>query len=379
MNNLAKIESMRMEIGKNQQKIMRQEMDEKAEFTNQLLYWHKHKNSRAMPWKGEPDPYKIWLSEIILQQTRVEQGLSYYIKFTESYPTVNDLANAQDEDVFKKWEGLGYYSRCRNLLFTARLIAKEYGGRFPGDYQKLLKLKGVGPYTAAAIASFGFNLPHAVVDGNVIRVLSRYFLIEKFPDSTEGKKTFRDLADEVLYRNEPGAYNQAIMDFGATVCKPISPDCSNCFMTVNCGAFLNGKTQLLPLKIVKPPKKNRFFAYHLLVYKNEIWISERLGRDIWRHLFEFALIELEADDEWKAYNPQIFLMEKGFSASGIIDHSNKYVQQLTHQKIHTKFFTVKLAERPGMITGGQWVPVEKIRNYAFPGTITRFLEDKTLV
>ena len=192
-----------------------------------------------MPWKHEKDPYKIWLSEIILQQTRVEQGREYYNRFVHAYPTVEQLAVAKDDDVYKLWEGLGYYSRCKNLLHTAREIVNKYAGVFPKTYEEIIQLKGIGPYTAAAIASFAFQLPYAVLDGNVMRILSRYFGISTAIDSTEGKKELATLANSLLDTDAPGIYNQAIMDFGATICKPKQPVCTNCLLAENCTAFAN--------------------------------------------------------------------------------------------------------------------------------------------
>ena len=189
-------------------------------FSRILQKWNREKNTRQMPWKGEKDPYKIWLSEIILQQTRVEQGLNYYNNFIKTFPDVHKLAKAPEEKIFKLWEGLGYYTRCRNLIASARYISKELKGKFPDTYEEIKALKGVGPYTAAAISSFAFNLPHAVVDGNVFRVLARIFGISTPIDSTEGKKKFTELANKLLDKKQPGFYNQAIMDFGAVICKP---------------------------------------------------------------------------------------------------------------------------------------------------------------
>ena len=194
------------------------------------MEWHTKYNNRKMPWKGVKDPYKIWLSEVILQQTRVDQGMAYYERFVQNYPSIKDLAAAKDEAVFKLWEGLGYYNRCKNLLYTARLITNTYGGKFPSAYEEIIALKGVGPYTAAAIASFAFNKPFAVVDGNVFRVLSRLFAIDSAIDSSIGKQKFTALAQEVLDKENAGLYNQAIMDFGATVCKPINPHCNTCHL-----------------------------------------------------------------------------------------------------------------------------------------------------
>ena len=200
----------------------------KADFTNKLLQWNKRENIRSMPWKGEKDPYKIWISEIILQQTRVQQGVAYYNRFIKAWPTIKSLAKATEQEVYKLWEGLGYYSRCRNLIASAKYINDELGARFPEKYEDILSLKGIGDYTAAAIASFAFNQPYAVVDGNVFRVLARFFGIKTPVDTTEGKKLFRKLANELIDKKNPGEYNQAIMDFGAVVCKPVLPKCNEC-------------------------------------------------------------------------------------------------------------------------------------------------------
>src|SRR5215218_589494 len=213
-------------------------------FVKGLLQWNKTANHRQMPWKGEKDPYKIWLSEIILQQTRVEQGLGYYQRFVQIFSNVHALAQAPEQQVFKLWEGLGYYSRCKNLIASAKYISGELGGVFPKTYEEIVALKGVGPYTAAAIASFAYNLPYAVLDRNVFRVLSRIFAIDTPIDTTEGKKVFSALAQEALDKETPGAYNQAIMDFGATVCKPV-PECVHCFFKMACRAFLQNKQAAL--------------------------------------------------------------------------------------------------------------------------------------
>src|SRR5688572_13533166 len=218
-----------------------------SKFPAILIRWNKHQNVRQMPWKGEKDPYKIWLSEIILQQTRVDQGLKYYEKFVSHFPNIRQLAAAKDEKIYKLWEGLGYYSRCRNLIVTARFISKNLNGKFPDTFEDILALKGVGHYTASAIASFAYNFPHAVVDGNVFRVLSRIFGIKKPTDSTEGKKLFSQLAFELLDKKQPGIYNQALMDFGAVICKPY-PLCSICVFKDQCFAFKNDLVNQLPIK-----------------------------------------------------------------------------------------------------------------------------------
>ena len=244
-----------------------------------------------MPWKAEPDPYKIWLSEIILQQTRVEQGWKYYENFVKAFPTVEHLARAPEQKIFKLWEGLGYYTRCKNLIITAKYISKECGGQFPSTYESILNLKGIGPYTAAAIASFAFQLPHAVVDGNVLRVLARYFGNSTPIDSTEGKKLYTRLATELLDKKEPGRYNQAIMDLGAVICKPQAPLCQQCPQKKDCQAFLHGWSKILPVKEKKLVKKTRWFYYFIITVKDQVLIRKRAAGDIWENLFEFVLFE----------------------------------------------------------------------------------------
>ena len=227
-----------------------------------------------MPWKGEKDPYKIWLSEIILQQTRVEQGLSYYLRFIEKFPTVDDLANADDNTIFKMWEGLGYYSRCRNLIATARHISNELGGYFPKTYDEILLLKGVGAYTASAIASFAYDLPYAVVDGNVNRVIARFFGLHIPVDSSAGKKLLTAQANALLDKKAPALYNQAIMDFGATVCKPRLPLCSTCFLSRYCKAYNEDMVALLPVKEKKLIRKSRWFYYFLIEKDGRFAVSK---------------------------------------------------------------------------------------------------------
>jgi len=246
-----------------------------------------------MPWKGEKDPYKIWLSEIILQQTRVEQGWAYYEKFLKNFPTIFQLAAAKDEKVFKLWEGLGYYNRCKNLLFTARHIVKEFKGKFPNSYEGLLLLKGVGPYTASAIASFAYNLPHAVVDGNVFRVFSRFYGIATPIDTKEGIEIFNKIAFENLSKTQAGIYNQALMDFGATICKPMAAQCPSCVMQKKCKAFTQNQVNLLPVKLKSIQKKNRFFDFFIFKYEDQFLIQKRGDGDIWSNLFQFYLIENE--------------------------------------------------------------------------------------
>jgi A/G-specific adenine glycosylase len=330
-----------------------------------------------MPWKGEKDPYKIWLSEIILQQTRVEQGLAYYNKFTQAYPTVFDLAKAKDQTVFKLWEGLGYYNRCRNLLATAREIVKTFDGKFPNEYETLLKLKGVGPYTAAAIASFAFNAPHAVLDGNVYRVIARYEGIDVPTDTTAGKKIFETRAAALLDKKRAGLYNQAIMDFGATVCKPLAPTCNNCPLQKTCVAHATAQVNQLPIKEKQLIKKERRFYYFLLQVQDEIWVAERKHKDIWQGLFEFYLLGAEKKMLWNETTVQQFLKEQlGTSSIKLLHRSMEIKQQLTHQNITAQFIRVALTKKPSSITSGKWQKIGQLKKLPFPKLINQYLSEE---
>ena len=303
-----------------------------------------------MPWKGEKDPYKIWLSEIILQQTRVDQGLSYYQSFITNFPTVHALANAPEEKVFKLWEGLGYYSRCKNLIASAKIISGELNGLFPDTFESIVALKGVGPYTASAIASFAFNQPYAVVDGNVQRVISRYFGITTAVDTNRGKKLYQELAESLLDKKEPGLYNQAIMDFGAIICKPQNPLCPQCPQQGDCVAYKLGSVKELPVKEKKLVKRHRWFYYFMIETSDNIYIRKRTEKDIWQNLHEFVLHETEdpAPFPHEVYLDQIF----GDQRYVVTSQSRVYVQQLTHQTIHGRFIHVTVPENvnlPGLL------------------------------
>jgi A/G-specific adenine glycosylase len=346
----------------------------KTKFTSLLMQWHKNINQRVMPWKGEKDPYKIWLSEVILQQTRVEQGWAYYEKFIKTYPAIEQLAKAKDEDVFKLWEGLGYYNRCKNLLFTARYISKNCEGKFPQQHEEIIALKGIGPYTAAAISSFAFNLPHAVVDGNVFRVLSRVFGIETAIDSTKGKAEFTALAQKVLDKNEPGLYNQAIMDFGATVCKPVSPLCNTCLMQKNCAAFKKGKVNQLPFKEKMLQKKHRWFYYFMMEHDGKVLLHKRTAQDIWENLFEFYLLESNEQIQWdKDSVTKWFYEQFALKTLTVEEISVQYLQQLTHQQIKGSFIKIKLKKIPPSLQSYSWLPIKKIKTLAFPKFINQYL------
>ncbi len=341
-------------------------------FVQGLLEWNQNENMRQMPWKGEKDPFKIWLSEIILQQTRVGQGLNYYQNFISAFPNIHALANASEEKVFKLWEGLGYYSRCKNLLITAKFISSNLNGIFPKHYESILQLKGVGSYTASAIASFAYNLPHAVLDGNVFRVLSRIFDIETPIDSTRGKKEFSALAQNILPKQKSAEYNQAIMDFGAVICKP-SPECKICFFNKQCKAFLIGKQDLLPIKEKEIKIRERWFNYFVLHYKDQFAIRQRISKDIWQQLFEFILIETD-----KSYSSKelLLLFKKQYGT----DQYNmasciKSKQKLTHQAINFCFQQIELDKKEN-IPGFFWVKIADMGNYAFPKTLQQFVVNR---
>ncbi|WP_232538725.1 A/G-specific adenine glycosylase [Chitinophaga tropicalis] len=346
----------------------------KESFTNALLEWNQNGNTRAMPWKGEKDPYRIWLSEIILQQTRVEQGWAYYEKFILNYPTVQSLAAAPEEAVFRLWQGLGYYARCKNMLAAARQIVTQYHGHFPNTYDTIQSLKGIGPYTAAAIASFAFNLPHAVLDGNVFRVLSRYFDIDTPIDSTAGKKQFAELAQELLPHGQSAAYNQSIMDFGAVICKPQQPSCTTCPLSSGCKALKLGLAGLLPVKTKKLVIKKRYFHYLVLRYKKLIYIRKRTENDIWQNLHEFILIETPEPVDTASLQASAGFREIfGDIRYNIDGTSADFKQQLTHQTIHSRFILMTAAQKPE-IQGYMAIPEQDMDNYAFPKTITDFLK-----
>lgn len=347
-------------------------------FTPALLDWNNNENTRAMPWKGEKDPYRIWLSEIILQQTRVEQGWAYYENFIQTYPTVQDLAAAPEETVFRMWQGLGYYARCKNMLAAARQIVEQFHGHFPNTYTAIQSLKGVGPYTAAAIASFAFNLPHAVLDGNVFRVLSRFFDIDTPIDSTAGKKQFTELAQELLPHARSAAYNQSIMDFGAVICKPQQPACHICPLSKKCKALHLNLINVLPVKTKKLVVKKRYFNYLVLQYKDKIYIRKRIENDIWQNLHEFVLIETQqpTDISTLQFMP-VFKNTLGDMRYNIEGTSAAFKQQLTHQTIHSQFIWLSVTEQPEM-PGYIAVPRKQLDDFAFPKTITDFLKSREL-
>lgn len=336
-------------------------------FGYQLIKWY-NQNKRELPWRNTNQPYNVWLSEVILQQTRVVQGLPYYERFVEKFPSVFDLANADEEQVMKLWQGLGYYSRAKNLHQTAKKVAYELGGVFPTSYEGLLKLKGIGDYTASAIASICYSAPYAVIDGNVYRVLSRVFGIEIPINSTEGINFFRKKANELLCKTDSGTYNQAIMEFGAIQCKPQLPDCQQCIFVNNCVAYATGKVDVLPIKLAKTKIKVRYFDY-LVVIDNQGFtlLNKRTEKDIWQGLYEFPLIENKVQ---LSENEIITEVKKRFSAAVevYLFNENAVVHKLSHQHLHTRFWVVKL----GQILE-QSVDIQQVTNFPVPILIANFI------
>jgi A/G-specific adenine glycosylase len=338
-----------------------------------IIDWY-HTHKRDLPWRSTRDPYKIWLSEIILQQTRVDQGMSYYYRFVKEYPTVKKLAAATEHDVLKLWQGLGYYSRARNLHHAAKDVMKRFNGKFPSRYEEILSLKGVGEYTAAAIASFSFNGKYAVVDGNVYRVLARYLGISISVNLSSARQVFTEAALELMGELPSNDFNQAIMEFGALQCKPQNPLCNQCPLQNSCFAFSHNKVNVLPLKEKKSAPRARYFNYLVIRNGRHLYMRRRTGNDVWKNLYDFPLIEtskkisekkLVQHGEWKKYfdNKKYNLA----SSSALIRH------QLTHQTIFTRFFVIDTAEEI-KIDGTRRINRSGIQKLAVPRIIEKFLE-----
>ncbi|MCF8423046.1 MAG: A/G-specific adenine glycosylase [Bacteroidia bacterium] len=338
--------------------------------SNNLISWYK-KNKRDLPWRHTNNPYKIWLSEIILQQTQVIQGINYYLKFTENFPTVIDLANAPEDKVMRLWQGLGYYSRARNLHASAKFIRENHQGKFPNNYEAIKELKGVGDYTAAAISSFAFGLPHAVVDGNVYRVLSRLFNIDIPIYSSQGKKEFQILADELLNKKQPALHNSAIMEFGALWCKPQNPKCEDCPLQGNCLAFENDTVKMLPVKDKKIKIKNRHLHYFIFNYKDNVYIQKRTEKDIWQNLYEFFLIETqnETDAEVMLKNEVLNSLVKDFEVV-CVTQSKKHI--LSHQHLYGTFYELTI-KTPLKLNSLIKIKREDLNKFGVPQLITKYL------
>lgn len=342
-------------------------------FSNSLIQWYLQ-NKRDLPWRNTQNPYHIWLSEIMLQQTRVAQGLPYFLSFTDSFPSVFDLANADEEEVLKLWQGLGYYSRARNLHGTAKYIASELNGIFPDNYTDLLKLKGVGEYTAAAIASFSYDEVVPVVDGNVFRVLSRYFDIETDIASSGAKKEFTALAKELIPKDNPAIFNQAIMEFGALQCVPKNPNCEICVLNSACLALKYNKVNELPVKLKKTKVRNRYFNYIVFSDENQhLIIRKRIEKGIWHNLYEFPLIETETDlDVLSVFE---LIHEKYGQKNDILEikplNESRIIHKLSHQHLHITFFKVDVK---GLLEDA--ISYESMISYPFPIVIYNFIEKK---
>lgn len=346
------------------------------DFSKIIIRWY-HKNKRDLPWRHTSDPYKIWLSEIILQQTRVQQGLPYYKVFIGKFPTVHDLARAKDDVVMKAWQGLGYYSRARNLHHTARYISTELKGRFPNDYETIKSLKGIGDYTAAAIASFAFNKPHAVVDGNVFRVLARCFGIHTPIDSTEGKKAFTRMAEQLLDKKDPGTFNQAIMEFGALQCVPQSPDCRKCPLKKSCKALARNEVDQLPVKSQKTKVRTRFFNYFVMRKQGKLLIRKRTEKDIWKNLYDLPLLETKKEVRPRLTSPKgrkSTARALNLGNAHIVDVSKTYKHILSHQIIFARFWVV--TDITGKIENCIYIADNQLNKFAFPRLIQHFLEEK---
>jgi len=347
-------------------------------FRNKLLKWHKGIN-RDLPWKKKPSPYKIWLSEVLLQQTRVNQAVPYYFKFIKAYPNIAKMANAPLDEILKLWQGLGYYSRARNMHETAKHIVNNLNNVFPNTYFELLKLKGIGPYSAAAISSFAFNEAKAVLDGNVFRVFSRYFGLFDAIDTTAGKKVFQEIADINLDKKQPGKYNQAIMDFGALQCVPKNPNCTQCCFKRSCVAFKNDLIEKLPVKEKKLKRKIRYFNYLKINYKNFFYLEKRKAKDVWQDLYQYPLIESDK----KSFSGKV---EDYLAIGKLIDNNNfdiievskNYRQLLTHQQINARF--IELIVYKPLHKKALFVKCKQsdLAKYAYPKIIDCFLKDKML-
>ena len=340
-------------------------------FHNVLISWYIE-NKRDLPWRKTDNPYLIWLSEIMLQQTRVAQGAPYFQSFTTAFPTVFDLAAANEEQVLKLWQGLGYYSRARNLHKTAQFVATELNGEFPDNYNDLLKLKGVGDYTAAAIASFCYNEAVPVVDGNVFRLLSRYFDIETDIASASAKKEFAALAYELMPKDNPALFNQAIMEFGALQCVPKSPNCGVCVFNESCAALQKKKVNQLPIKSKKLKVRNRFFNYLVVSDENEnTIIQKRTAKGIWHNLYEFPLIETEKVEDFDCVAEQIQsnFFEENKIKSILEYNTESIIHKLSHQHLHIKFWKVKVK---GVVVNS--IDSASLKTFPFPIVIHNFIE-----
>ena len=343
------------------------------DFSILIQTWYRL-NKRDLPWRRQKSAYLIWISEVILQQTQVVQGLSYYEKFAARFPTVKDFASADEDEILKLWQGLGYYSRARNLHATAKMVVENYGGKFPDTYKELLKLKGVGDYTASAIASICFNERQAVVDGNVYRVLARYFGIDKPINSSEGVKYFKALAEELLHGSNVRDYNQGIMEFGAIQCAPKNPHCLHCPLNNGCIALKEGKTGILPIKLKKTKVKNRYFNYLVPVFRDgddnqQTVVRQRKGKGIWQNLWEFPLLESENELDLEQIKKKYTeILDFKDEVNITLFNPKTLVHKLSHQHLNTKFWIIE-----GNFNSKEGVSTSKLDKFPVPVLIADFM------
>lgn len=354
-------------------------------FGETLISWYE-KNKRRLPWRQTNDPYKIWVSEVILQQTRVDQGLGYYLRFVDQYPDVFTLANASEKEVFKLWQGLGYYNRAANMLLAAKTIVEDYNGNFPTDPDELIKIRGIGSYTSAAIASLAFGVSIPVVDGNVFRVLSRIFGINTPINSTTGKKEFEKIAAELIHHHNPGVFNQALMEFGALNCKPKSPVCSQCIFKADCFAFSNNRVSFFPVKKQKAVVSKRYLYYFLIqdVHDNKTWVylKKREEKDIWKNLYDFPLVDSKRKiDPLDALSQFTSFFQLSSNQTDVKNISEIYHHQLTHQKIYAQFITLIVNKKINLNGDNSLllVKIENLINYPVPRLIERYLHDQGII
>jgi A/G-specific adenine glycosylase len=346
------------------------------EITQVLTAWYDE-NKRDLPWRNTKDPYRIWLSEIILQQTRVDQGLSYYHRFIERFPAVQQLAEADINDVLKLWQGLGYYSRARNLHETAKIITDAFQGKFPDSYEKLLQLKGVGPYTASAVSSIAFGKPVPVLDGNVARVVSRLFAVTEPVNEASGKKSLYSILEKLIDKTDPGRFNQAIMEFGALWCTPRNPPCEKCVLSAFCMARAGKIVEKLPVKTQKINQRKRYFNYFVIKFRQDdgwyYYLRKRTGKDIWLGLYDFPMIETPSFQEQEKVLETARLQKILIPADAVVTAvSDNYRHQLTHQLIHARFFSVEVKNKSS-VNFHQYIMVKDFEKYPLPKLIENFL------
>ncbi|MFT4602015.1 MAG: A/G-specific adenine glycosylase [Arenicella sp.] len=335
-------------------------------FSILITAWYRQ-NARELPWRNTRDPYLIWLSEIILQQTRVEQGLPYYLKFAKNYPKIADLANAKEDDVLKDWQGLGYYSRARNLQTAAKQVIDTYKGEFPQTYDEIINLKGIGDYTASAISSFAFDEVKAVVDGNVYRLLSRYLDIHTAIDSTIGKKEFKKAAEELIDPNNPAEHNQAIMEMGALICTPKNPNCQECPLIESCVGYEKRTFLELPKKANKIKVRNRYFHYLLIEKDGKTFINKRGPKDVWQGLYDFPLIEQDDAGDISAESQSDFGLKN-------LEKVAEMKHVLSHQRIYASFWKADVKGDNSELKLHQKIDIKDIADYPMPQLLIRYLE-----